>query len=245
MYKVNRKTSYEEGLQAFNPFIYTIADTSLVSIATSFRNTFYFNKTNNIFGMNYSYQENGSKILLSNGFDSRLNTFHEVRLRWNIGKYYNLRANGVLGRKKNASDYAPTRNYDLEYFSITPTFSYQPNTTFRLSLNGEYAQKNNFSDLGETAIIRDVGFDLRYNQKSKGSLNLRTNYILISYNASTNTSLAFEMLEGLKTGNNFTWGLSYQRKVAKNLQLNFNYNGRKSENNSAIHSGGMELRAFF
>jgi hypothetical protein len=53
------------------------------------------------------------------------------------------------------------------------------------------------------------------------------------------------MLEGLRAGNNFTWGLAYQRKVAKNLQLNFTYNGRKSEDNSAIHSGGMELRAFF
>ena len=60
-----------------------------------------------------------------------------------------------------------------------------------------------------------------------------------------NSSIAFEMLEGLKTGNNFTWGLSYQRKIAKNLQINFNYNGRKSEDTKAIHSGGMELRAFF
>lgn len=245
VYKVNRKTSYEDGLQAFNPFVYQIADTSLVSISTSFRNTFYFNKTNSVFGANYSYQENGSKLLLSNGFDSRLNTFHEVRMRWNISKYYNLRVNGILGRKKNASDYAPTRNYFIEYMSVAPVFSYQPSTAFRISLNGEYSQKDNSSDLNESAIIRDVGVDMRYNQKKKGSFNLKVNYILITYNASTNTSLAFEMLEGLKTGNNFTWGLSYQRKVAKNLQLNVTYNGRKSEDNSAIHSGGMELRAFF
>jgi hypothetical protein len=71
------------------------------------------------------------------------------------------------------------------------------------------------------------------------------NFIQIDYNATNNSSLAYEMLEGLKTGNNFTVGLSYQRKVAKNLQLNFNYNGRKSEENQMIHSGGMELRAFF
>src|SRR5690606_2463189 len=114
-----------------------------------------------------------------------------------------------------------------------------------ISLNGKYAQKDNNSDLNESAIIRDVGFDMRYNQKEKGSFNVKMNYILITYTASSNTSLAFEMLEGLKTGNNFTWGISYQRKVAKNLQLNVTYNGRKSEDNKAIHSGGMELRAFF
>jgi len=53
------------------------------------------------------------------------------------------------------------------------------------------------------------------------------------------------MLEGLKIGNNYTVGISYQRKVGKNLQLNFNYNGRKSDSNKMIHTGGMELRAFF
>ena len=245
VYKINRKTSDEQQLQAFNPFVYEIADTSLVSIATSFRNTFYFNKTNPTFGANYSYQENGSKILLSNGFDSRLNTFHELRIRWNLAKKYTLKTNVILGRKKNASDYAPTRNFFLEYFEIKPEFAFQPNTEFRFSMNAKFSEKQNQSDNLELATIRDVGFDLRYNQAKKGSFNARMNYILITYTGDANTSLAFEMLEALKPGNNFTWGLSYQRKVAKNLQLNFNYNGRKSEDNNAIHSGGMELRAFF
>lgn len=245
VFKINRKSSDETQLQAFNPFVYEIADTALVSIATTFRNTFYFNKTNPTFGANYSYQENGSKILLSNGFDSRLNTFHEVRFRWNIAKKYTLKSNVIIGRKKNASDYAPVRNFYLQYYEVKPEFAYQPNTKFRLSVNGKFADKTNQSETLEHATIRDVGLDLRYNEAKKGSFNLRTNYILISYNGDVNTSLAFEMLEALKTGNNFTWGLSYQRKVAKNLQLNFNYNGRKSEDNNAIHSGGMELRAFF
>jgi hypothetical protein len=180
VYRVQRKTGYEDNIRALNPFVYEIADTSLVSISTSFRNTFYFNKTNTVFGMNYSYQENGSKVLLSNGFDTRLNTFHEVRLRWNLNKYYNLRVNGVLGRKKNGSDYATNRNFDIKYYELAPTFSYQPNTAFRISLNAEYVEKENISDLGETAIIRDVGFDLRFNQAKKGSFQ-RPNELYIDH----------------------------------------------------------------
>lgn len=245
VYKINRKTNYEEGLQLLNPFLYSISDTNLVSIGSTFRNTLYFNKTNTVFGMNYTYQENGSKILLSNGFDTRLNTFHEFQIRWNLSKYFNLRIDNTLGRKKSGSDYSISRNYYIEYFETTPVFSYQPNSAFRIALNGKYSEKVNNSDLAEKAVIRDIGADLRYNQVRKGSFSARFNFIVINYNASENSSIAFEMLEGLRTGNNFTWGLSYQRKVAKNLQLNFNYNGRKSEENNAIHSGGMELRAFF
>lgn len=245
IYKINRKTNYEENLKALNPFLYSIADTSLVAMSTSFRNTFYFNKTSSVFGATYSYQENGSKILLSNGFDSRLHTFHDLRLRWNISKVYNLRVNGLIGRKKSASDYTTGRDYAIDYFEIEPAFSYQPGTAFRIGITGKYTEKSNQSTLQETAILRNIGLELRLNQAQKGSFSGQLNFIVITYNGSTNSALAFEMLEGLKPGNNVTWGLSYQRKVAQNLQLNFTYNGRKSENNNAIHSGGMELRAFF
>ena len=245
IYKINRKTAYADNLDALNPFVYAIADTSLVSISTSFRNTLYFNKTNSVFGTTYSYQENGSKILLSNGFDSRLHRFHDLRIRWNLSKYYNLRINGLLGQKQSTSDYATGRDYLIDYYEVEPAFSYQPSTVFRISLTAKYTEKVNQSDLNEKAVLRNIGTDLRINQTQKGSFSAQVNFILIDYNGTTNSSLAFEMLEGLKTGNNFTWGISYQRKIASNLQLNFTYNGRKSEANSAIHSGGMELRAFF
>jgi len=90
-----------------------------------------------------------------------------------------------------------------------------------------------------------IGSELRINQAKKGSFSANLSTNIIRYNAVSNTPLAFELLEALKPGINFIWGISYQRKVATNLQLNFNYNGRKSEELNAIHSGGMELRAFF
>lgn len=250
VYKVNRKTNYEDGASAFNPFKTKIADSSLISTNSTFRNSFYFNRTNSKFGMDYTYQENGSKVLLSNGFDRRLNTFNKVKLRWNLTKMHSFKVEAIAGRKKTESDYSQNRTFNINYQEIKPVYSFQPNAKLRVSLNGKYALKTNVAEpvLGienEAAEIKDIGVEFRMNQPKKGSLLGRFNFINITYNASNNTSLAYEMLEGLKTGNNFTVGLSYQRKVAKNLQLNFNYNGRKSESNPMIHTGGMELRAFF
>jgi len=250
VYKVNRKTNYEDGVSAFNPFKTKITDSSLISTSSTFRNSIYFNRTNSIFGLDYTYQENGSKVLLSNGFDRRLHTFNKVKLRWNLTKKHSLKLEAIMGRKKTESDYSQSRTFNIDYQEIKSVYSFQPNSKLRVSLNGKYALKINGIEpvVGlekEEAEIKDIGIEFRVNQPKKGSLLGRFNFINIAYNASNNTSLAYEMLEGLKVGNNFTMGLTYQRKVAKNLQLNFNYNGRKSEENSMIHSGGMELRAFF
>jgi hypothetical protein len=53
------------------------------------------------------------------------------------------------------------------------------------------------------------------------------------------------MLEGLQTGENYTWSLVFNQKINSFLSLNLNYFGRKSENSKAIHTGSLQLRATF
>jgi hypothetical protein len=83
------------------------------------------------------------------------------------------------------------------------------------------------------------------NSAQKGSVQLTLNYIKIDYSGMGNSSLSFDMLEGLAKGTNFTWGATIQRTVAKNLQMNLTYNGRKPDQLAPIHTGGVQLRAFF
>ncbi|MFK8045430.1 MAG: hypothetical protein AB8B72_08040 [Crocinitomicaceae bacterium] len=244
-YSINRKTSYEKGISALNPFDNNIADTSLINSLSSIRNTLFFNRLNPVFGMEYLVRNNTSKSLLTSGFSANFRQSQILKLRWNISKVFNLKLEYENGNRRSESDFASNRNFDYKNQIADLVFTYQPNTAFRIGLNAQYGEKLNDSELEEKAELFKIGSELRINQAKKGSFsaNLATN--IIRYNAASNTPLAFELLEALKPGVNFIWGISYQRKVATNLQLNFNYNGRKSEELNAIHSGGMELRAFF
>ncbi len=244
--RIRRKTDYFKGSEAFNPFFTAIEDTNLISTGSNLRNTVYFNRTSSVIGAQYIVQESRSKSLLATGFDSRINRFQEVSVRWNIKKKFTIEASAKIGEKESEADYTTGRNYALDYYFIEPSLIYQPSTTFRITLDGRYSVKENDALLGgEIAKVKELGATFKFNQAQKGSLIGGLKTVLIDYSGDPNSALGFEMLEALKPGVNYTWNVGYQRTISKNLQLSIQYNGRKSEDNRAIHSGGMEVRAFF
>lgn len=244
--RIKRKTNVFNGNAAFNPFFSDISDASLISTTSNLRNTLYFNRTSSVFGAQYVYQDVQSKTLLASGFDSRLLNSHEVSIRWNIKKQFTFETKGSVGTKASAADYTSGRDYNLSFYALEPSFIYQPSTTFRLTLDGRSSQKTNAVALGgEVSKVLELGSTFKFNQAEKGSLIGGLKTVIIQYDGEANSALGFEMLEALKPGVNYTWNVGYQRSISKNLQLSIQYNGRKSEGNGIIHSGGMEVRAFF
>lgn len=244
-YKIERKTNNETTGSTYNPFLTEIADTSLISLSSSLRNTFYFNRSGKL-ALDHTYVDLRSKTLLTSGFDSRVSNYHEFGIRVNLTRSFTFFTEAEVGTRTASSDFLNGHNYDIDYVEVRPKLTYQPGTKFRVSLTGRVSGKDNDSEMGgERAEISDVGMELRYNEVGKGSLLMNFNYINISYTGLANTSLAFEMLESLKTGQNYTWGISYQRQLGQNLQMNLNYSGRQTPDNPMIHTGGVQVRAFF
>ncbi len=250
-YRTERKTTFEDHFKRFNPFLDGILDTALVSLGKTFRNTVYFNRTNTGFGINYSYDDNKNKALLTNGFEARTINRHEVKIRWNLPQNITLNMTNTKEIKDNTSDFLDGRNYHILTYQTQPEITWQPSNKGSLNLKVKYANKTNKKKetpsvpANEKAQLLDLGINGKISSLGKGVFQLNFDWINIEYNGTTNNNLAYQMLEGLNRGSNFTWGLNFQRKIAKNIQFNLNYQGRKSENNKAIHAGGMSARAFF
>lgn len=245
-YQAGKKVTTNNPAIAFNPFVQSTDDSTLVSLNSSVRNTLYINQTGSVFGMDLSWQDARNKSLLVNGLESRTNILREARTRWNINKTWSTVIAYREGRKSNRSQFFNTRDYIIYFFETEPGLSYQPNNLFRATTKFRYSNKNNHADFGaQKAKLQDYGIEVRYNILNKGSLIAKTNFIKIIYNDASNTSIAYEMLESLKPGENFTWNISYQRTLSNNMQINLNYDGRQSPGNRPIHTGGAQVRAFF
>lgn len=115
-------------------------------------------------------------------------------------------------------------------------------TQFRYSDKVNYLPENTGSN---QAIVRDGGIEGKYNILQRGSINASFNVISISYAGPRGTTVEFELLEGLQAGINFTWSTFVQMRLGKNMQANLQYSGRKAEDNPAVHTGTVQLRAFF
>jgi hypothetical protein len=223
------------------------ADNPIIQqMSNSLRNSLFFNRSSSKYSIELVTQLFANKNLLINGTDFRSNNKDQIKFRWNLNKSYMVNSQLSKEVKKNSSTYMTNRNYNIENKEIKNRISFQPNTLFRIALNGRYSEKRNSIEYGnEKAFINDIGIELRRSKRDKGLLNGELHFVNINYNGESSSTIGFEMLEGLQIGKNITWKLSFQKNMSNNIQISINYNGRKSEENRAIHTGSMQMRAFF
>lgn len=97
----------------------------------------------------------------------------------------------------------------------------------------------------EQLVQQKVGTSFAYNNVEKLSISGEFNYIDNQFEGSAFSPVAYTMLEGLQPGTNFTWSLLFQKRITKYLDANLSYLGRKSESSKTIHTGTIQLKAFF
>lgn len=249
-YRTDIKETRTDIMKTANPFdLPQENDTTLISTAESFRNTFSLNRSHPVWGIDLIYQEHRNKILLTNGFDTRSGSFNGLRLRWNISRFLTLLNNNDIGDKKYKSEFFSSKNYRIKYITDETTLNIQPGQYSRISLIYKFNDKQNMMGKDKSQM-HNAGVEFRYNAVTKGNLTVTVNYINITYSTgadsvNTNTPVAFEMLESLLPGNNGTWSLQFQKNLTDVLQMNLIYNGRISEGSKMIHVGSVQLRASF
>jgi hypothetical protein len=245
-YRVDNKTLEKDILKALNPFRNGINDEILIATNSSLRNTLSFNRSSTVFGIDATWQDNRNKSILTNGTESRQLSSLVNNIRWNISRVYSVNFNTENGSSESHSQYFPTRDYNILFYQAEAKFSVQPGISFRSTLLYEYSIKENIlGEINETSEQHTGGIELKYSSVKRGIATAKFNLIQIGYNAVENTSIAYEILEGLKKGTNYTWGLSLQRNLSNSIQLNLNYEGRKPTGTKIIHTGGVQARAFF
>jgi hypothetical protein len=245
------KKSIAKGDFELNPFKYGVQDTALITLNTSFINTVSFNRASSKWGIDVSNLQNTGKNLLTYGYESRKQKDLIMRLRYNIGTMLTLNVNT---KKSLSALYTPSfdnRNYEITSTNAEPQLVFVKGTVFRLQGSYRYEQKENAPIFGgQESISNSLIAETKYNVFQNSSVTGRFTYNAIQYidkasNNKANTTVSYTMLDGLLPGKNFLWSLDLTKRLLNNVELNFQYEGRKPAETKSIHTGRASLRALF
>jgi hypothetical protein len=245
-FSVLNKLQTDPTLARLNPFYTKINDTQLISTSSLLRNVVYFNRTSPEWGADYTYNATGSKTFLVSGFDSRHSVENTVNLRWNLNSQFVLEPLYTFTRKSFNSDYFNSKDFIINYHKQGALLTWQLNQRLRFNMTFyNSTQKNVLSAPFEHSVQNDGGLESRYNLLGKGTISARFDYINIRYNYDPNSPIAYEILQGLRPGGNYTWNASWNQKLQNSLQLTFTYEGRKSEGSKTVNIGRANVTWFF
>lgn len=244
---INKKNT-DDGFQSrFNPFALNTSDDNLVFVKTSFRNNLFFNKSNPGLGLDFEYFRSNSKQLISQGIETRNTNRSTLNSRMAFSKEFSINWSIFNETKTNNSDFLEGRDFNILTHAVTPQFVWQPSLRLRISTRYEFRTKENTIavDSDESSKINAISADLRWTKAVVNSLDFTVKYLNINFKGDENTLSAYELLEALRPGKNFTWNLNYRQKLTNGLQMTLGYNGRKSPGQRVIHLGRMQLTALF
>lgn len=240
------KKSLAKGSFEFNPFKYGVNDTVLITLNTTLLNTFSFNRFHSKWGFDFSNLRNNGKSLLTYGYESRKLNDWLLKWRWNISNNISVSINGKKGLNALYTPQFANRNFELSVYSVEPFVTYIKSTKFRLVISYRFDAKKNLPLYGgEKSTSHSVNMESKYNILQSTSLTGKFTFNNIDYKFPANTTVSYIMLDGLLPGKNYLWSLGLSKRLLNNLELNFQYDGRKSGISKTVHIGRAAITALF
>jgi hypothetical protein len=242
-YLIERKDLKNGQAINLNPF--RAIDKAMLGLNESLRNTLYYNRGKQQHSVTYTYIWNRNKNLLSYGTTSNQTHTHQFNYNHLIAKMWLVSVFGQNSVQETTSESYATKNYNLHINSIEPRLSYLFTTTASLDIFYSFQEKKNVLETFELLKQHRFGASFLYTKSSKVSINGEISLYKNQFIGNTYSPVGYQMLEGLQPGSNLTWRLMAQRNLTQYLDLSLQYQGRSNQSTATIHTGSVQLRAFF
>ena len=206
-------------------------------------NSVSINRNNKNFNLKVSNMISSSQNNFSYGNDMQKSNQNKIE---NNSKVFGVTNNlsVSISDKENISDFFENKNYKYKHLRV------ENKSFFQLKgggiISAQYVkQKKENNSINIKLISDEIAANFTSSKSDKFLFSSELKYIHIKFSESENSILNYELLEGLKSGNNFLFTVNFTKKLKNNLQINLRYNARKSEKNSVKHVGNLGVTAYF
>ncbi len=242
-YLIDRKIKREGSNFNLNPFNNNEEDQ--LGLQLNFRNVLFFNRGKQHYTTSYTFLDNTTRSVLSVGFIENGLKSHQFNFNHKISGNWLINMLSAFDNNESISENFASKNYNFDETRFNPKLSYLFNDNSSFDVFYQYASKNN--TIGDLEALKQQKYGMSFSLASsqQSAINGEFNFFSNNFTGNANTPVAYQLLEGLQPGKNFTWSLLAQKKLTKFLDLNLSYFGRKTETSRTIHSGSIQLKAYF
>lgn len=244
-YRIAKKVE-DNGTSQESTFLnFSAQDSNLVSYNSLISNTLFVNRGNPIFDFQVGNKMTDNVFTQISGRESRGLNENFFRSRVRLMKSADLILNLKNGSRNYVSIIDPSRNLDIDFYSINPEISYRPSGDFRINLEYAYDRRKQQILSEEVANSQDITIATTYRQASNANLNLSLSYVRVTTDVAPNSPIEFDLLDGLKNGQNFIWNTLFTKRLSSNIDLNISYEGRKTGDAPTVHIARAQVKATF
>jgi len=241
-YLIDRMVAREGATFDLNPF--GSSDEQL-GLNLNFRNSLFFNRGKQKYTTNYTYISSATENLQSIGSLSSDIESHQLGFIHKIKENWLFTMDAQTGFNASSSENFANRNFKINESLFKPQISYLFGNSSRVDFFYELQNKENVVNEEAKLNQQNLGLSWSLNKEQKYAINGEIRYVQNDFEGISFSPVGFQILEGLQPGTNFTWNLLFQKNISSFLDLNISYSGRDSETAKTIHTGSIQLKAYF
>ena len=242
-YLIDRKIERQGNTFNLNPFVSDVDN--LLGLQLNFRNVLFFNRGKQHYTTSYTLINNQTRRVLSIGAITTSLKSHQFNFNHKISGNWLINVLSAFGTNESTSENFANRSFNFNESLFNPKLSYLFNDNSRFDVFFQQSSKDNTIRNLEALEQQKYGISFSFADPKTGAINGELNYFSNAFTGNANTPVAYQILEGLQPGKNFTWSLLAQKKLTDFLDLNLSYFGRKTPTSKTIHTGSVQLKAYF
>jgi hypothetical protein len=243
--RINKKKESVAGSDAINPLDFSVSDPNLTSYSSQLLNTIFINRGEVAYDLQLAERRNDGRSNLINGLETRELKERSILSRVNIVRNFDLNADFLFGSKSYTSQLFESRNFDIKYYGISPKISYRPSNSLRFISSYSYNDRKQTILNKEKSNSHEFSLEMSKRSASSASLDCSFSFVKVNYTGEANIPIEYDLLNGLKNGNNYLWRLNFIKRISQSIDLNINYEGRKTGISPTIHVARAQVKASF
>jgi len=220
-------------------------DSTTINGFNTFQQDVYLYKNRNDLSFRFRYLQRKSLNQFSSGIETGYFRERSIRIDFRLVKEINNKTEFVNQIDNVLATSVSNRSRITTSNNLISNFSYRPVKNLEVGFRIKVGKTQDDFPVIPT-IINENSELLRFTLSfaGKGRLRVEAERIELNPNILTN-QIPFEILRGNSIGKNYRWNLNFDYRVASNLQVNVNYNGRLQGIGKVINTMRAEARAYF